>query len=160
MALDESQRATLAAAIRADTDPGVVAALAIRNDTELTRLYNLPGDFVVWRSSVLAAEYRTAVTWTEVDALTAGKARIWEWVTSGMTLPLDPSDATVRQGLADCWGPLTATRAALLAVAKRAASKAERLYTTGTGETGTPGTMGWEGPLSLSDVSDALNANP
>ena len=156
--MDSTQRATLAAALRADTDPDVVAALAIRNDTELTRLYNLPSTFIVWRTDLQPAEYREAVVWTEVDALTVGKARIWEWITQQMTVPIDASKANVRTGIADCWATNTTSRANLLAAAKRAATKAEKLFATGTGTTATPGTMGWEGQITTEDVGRALNA--
>lgn len=157
MALTTAQRATLKAMILADTDPAVQAALAIRNDTEMARLYNLPGTFIVWRTSIPVAEYREAVTWTEVDALTVGKARIWEWITSNMTLPLDASKSGVRQGLADCWAANSTTRPALLAVAKRAATKAEQLFATGVGTTNNPGTLVFDGQISIEDVGRALN---
>ena len=153
------QRTTLADALRADTDPDVVAALAIRNDTELTRLYNLSSTFVVWRTNVPVAEYRDALTWTEVDGLTAGKARIWEWVTGLMTMPLQANKLAVRQGLADCWAANSTTRASLLAVAKRFATKTEKLFTTGTGTTATPGDLVVEGTLTTEDVGRALNDN-
>lgn len=155
--LTDIQLSTLRAAILADTTPDVVAARAIRNDTELARLYNSPGSFVVWRTSVPVDEYREAVTWTEVDSLTVGKSRIWEWVTANMTLPLDTSKPGIRQGLADCWGSGTATRTALLAVAKRAATKAERLFATGTGTLGSPGLLTFEGQISIDDVGRAMN---
>ena len=158
--LTTEQRTTLAAALRADTDPDVVAALAIRNDTELTRLYNLPSTFVVWRTNVPVNEYRDALTWTEVDGLTTGKARIWEWVTGQMTLPLQANKLAVRQGLADCWAANSTTRASLLAVAKRFATKTEALFTTGTGTTATPGDLVAEGTLTTEDVGRALNDNP
>ncbi len=150
-------QATLRAAILANTDPDVIAAREIRNDTELARLYNVSSTFIVWRTAVPVSEYRDAVVWTEVDALTAGsKYRIWEWLTGNMTLPLEPAKTPVRQGLADCWGSATTTRAQLLAIAKRPATKAERLFATGTGTSGSPGALVWEGMLSISDVGAAM----
>lgn len=157
MALTPEQRAVLRTAILSDTDAAVIAARTVRNDTELARLYNLPGTFIVWRSSIPVAEYREAVTWTEVDALTVGKARIWEWLTGNMVLPLDASKAGVRQGLADCWGAATTTRGALLAIAKRSATKAEQLFASGTGTAGAPGTLVFEGFVTIEDVGRALN---
>lgn len=146
--------------INASVDPAVVTARgggAIgRNDTELARLYNLASTFVVWRSSVPIDEYRAAMTWTEVDALTVGKARIWDWLTSGMTLPLAPATAAVRQGLADCWGAATATRAALLAASKRFATVAERIFVTGTGSNATPGDLVFEGSITITDIGSAF----
>jgi len=160
MALTTAQRTTLAAHIRASVDPDVVAALAIRNDTEMTRLYNLDSAFVVWRSSVPPSEYRDAIVWTEVDGLTVGKARIWEWVTENMTIPINTSSANVRQGLADAFAQNTTTRANLLAIAKRNATVAESLFAAGTGTTQTPGTLGFEGSITIEDVGRSLNDNP
>jgi hypothetical protein len=159
--LTAAQQTTLAAAIRADTDPAVVAALDIRNDVLLAELYNAATTFVVWRTNVGPAEYRDAITWTEVDALTTGsKFRIWEWLTMSMTATIDFSRLSVRQGLQDCWASNTTTRTNLLAIAKRAASKAEKLFATGTGTSASPGTLGWEGTLSYTDIGVALGANP
>lgn len=160
MALTEAQRTTLAAHIRANTDPNVVAALGIRNDTEMTRLYNLNSTFYVWRTSVPPEEYREAMTWTEVDGLTAGKARIWDWITQGMTAAINTSKLNVRQGLSDAWAANTTTRANLLVIAKRFATVAEQIFASGTGTVGTPGTLGFEGTITTEDVGRALNDNP
>ena len=159
--LTTAQQTTLAAAIRADTDPAVVAALDIRNDVALAELYNAASTFIVWRTNVQPDEYRDAITWTEVDALTTGsKYRIWEWLTMSMTAPINFARLNVRQGLTDCWASNTTTRTNLLTIAKRAATKAEKLFATGTGTTATPGTLGWEGTLSYTDIGVALGANP
>ena len=157
MQLTTAQSAALKAAILAETDPTLVAALAVRNDTGIAEWYNAATSFVVWRSAVPVAEYRAAVVWTEVDALTVGRARIWDWLTGSFTLPINAADLNVRQGIADAFGPSTTTRSNLLAVAKRVATRAEQLLATGTGSTNSPGTMGAEGLLSAGDVSAVLN---
>lgn len=158
--MNESQRTTLAAHIRANTDPDVVAALAIRNDTEITRLYNLDSTFYVWRPTIDVAEYRDALDWTEVDNIQAAKARIWEWATGGMTLPLESGKANVRAGLAQVWAANSTTRSNLLAIAKRLASVAEEVFATGTGTENNPGDLVFEGSVTTSDVGRALNENP
>jgi len=156
--LTDAQLATLAAAIAADTDPEVIDALAIRNDTLLAQIYNGPSTFVVWRTNVPVDEYRDALTWTEVDTMTAGKARIWEWITGDMQLPLEPHKDAIRQGLADTWGSNTTTRPALIAVSKRFATLCEALFCTGTGTDATPGLLTFEGPVTIQDIGAALNA--
>jgi hypothetical protein len=158
--LTDAQQTALAAAIRASADPTVIAALALRNDVALAEWCNSASTFVVWRPEVPVADYRDAITWTEVDALTTGKARIWEWLTARMTLPINAASAAVRQGIADAFGAGTATRAALLAVSKRFASQVESLFATGTGTDATPGALIYVGPVSLTEVSVALNRNP
>lgn len=160
MALDAAQRTILAAHIRANTVPNVVAALAIRNDTELTRLYNLVTSFIVWRSSIQPDEYREVMVWTEVDGLQVGKARIWEWITASMTLPIDATKTNVRQGLADVFPANQSTRGALLAIAKRPATGGESVFATGTGTDANPGIAEFEGMLTTTDIGKALNENP
>ena len=142
MALTTEQATTLAAAIRADTDQAVIDALEIRNDVLLAALYNTASAFIVWRTDLSPEEYREAIVWTEVDALTIGKARIWDWITQNMTAPINASSVNVRQGLMDCWASNTTTRTQLVVAGKRAATKAEKLFATGTGTTAAPGTLG------------------
>lgn len=151
------QMQTLAAHIRANTDPDVVAALAIRNDVLMAELYNTSSSFIVWKTAVMPEEYREAIVWTEVDGLTAGKARIWEWVTQNMTAAINASSANVRQGLADCWAANSVTRGQMLAIAKRAASLAESIFATGDGTTAVPGTLVYEGSVPVDTISISLN---
>jgi hypothetical protein len=158
--LTTTQLVTLKAAIAAETDAifvnyrnqGATGAMA----AWLNQLTS-PA-WIVWRTNVEPAEYRDAITWTEVDALTTGsKFRIWEWLTMSMTAPIDFSRLNVRQGLQDCWASNTTTRTNLLAIAKRTATKAEKLFSTGTGTTATPATLGWEGMLSPDDIVRAIS---
>lgn len=160
MALTEAQRTTLANDIRNSTDPDVVAALAIRNDTELARLYNLPSAFIVWRESIEPIEYREAMVWTEVDGLQTGKARIWEWITQQMTMAIDATKANVRAGLAEVFQANQSTRGQLLAIAKEVCSVAEELYATGTGTDADPGVRDFVGTITTQDIGQALNENP
>ena len=160
MALTVEQRTTLAAHIRANQDADVMAALAVRNDTELRRLYNLPSSFIVWREIILPEEYREAMVWTEVDGLQVGKARIWEWVTQQMTIPLDATKSNVRAGLAEVFPANQNTRGRLLAIAKEAATVVESIFSTGTGTAASPGVRVVVGDVSLEDIGRALNDNP
>ena len=146
--LTEAQRTTLKANILANQD--TADKYAIGDLSSLANLYNAAASpaFVVWKTDLQPAEYREAIVWTEVDALTTGsKYRIWEWLTMGMTAPIDASRVNVRQGIADCWASNTTTRINLLAAAKRNASRIEKLFATGTGSTASPATMVVEGPI-------------
>ena len=160
MPLTTAQRVSLANHIRSNTDPDVVAALAGRNDTELARLYNLNSSFVVWRTNISPEEYREAINWTEVALLTDGQARIWEWVTQSMTAPIDASSANVRQGLSDTFAAGTSTRTDMLQVAKRFSNIGEQIFASGTGSNVSPGTLGFEGVITIDDIGRALNENP
>ena len=158
--LTETQRTTLAAHIRANTDPLVVDALAIRNDTELARLYNLDSAFIVWREAIQPSEYREAMVWTEIDGLQVGKARIWEWITQNMTMAIDATQDNVRAGLGEVFPANQDTRDALLTIAKEAASVAEEVFATGIGTVASPGMRVFVGNVTDTDVSKALNENP
>jgi hypothetical protein len=114
----------------------------------------------VWRTSVPPQEYTGTggVVWTEVDTMTAGDARIFEWMTGALLRPLNPSDTGQRQGIADAFGPGTATRANLLAMAKREARRVEQLYARdlAAGTNAAPDTMDFEGTVGVPDISRAL----
>ena len=153
--MDETQRILLAADIRASTDADVIAALAIRNDTELANLYNLDSTLEVWREAVQPEEYREAMDWTEVDNLPAGKARIWEWITENMMRSFDATKANIRAGLNEAWNGTTETN--LIALSKEFCSVAEKIYAD---TTASPATRDFVGNVTANDVGLALNANP
>jgi len=146
-------------ALKADIQGnGTLAALMAAGEIgQVVAYYNAPADpaFYVWRSSVPPDEYRQAIVWTEVDTMTAGKARIWEWVTARMTMPVNASDANVRQGINDAFGNST-SKTQLLAISYRACNNVEKLFATGTGTTGSPATVGYEGTISQADVEYAM----
>ena len=159
--LTDPQLQTLAAALRASTDPVVVEALAIRNDMALADWCNLPSTFIVWRTNVTQDEIQlNGFDWVMVDNLTVGKARIWEWLFNNQNRAINPSKANVRAGIDECWkgtAAMLAVRAAVYLHLKRAATNAEALFATGTGTDATPGALGFEGNLGHPDVSQALN---
>ena len=152
------QYQTLANHVRANTDPAIVAALPLRNDGQIQEWYNVDSAFVVWRSSLTAEQARIAIANSDglgqLDNLTVGKRDSLLWVLGGDTTP---ANTTQRTAIENLCGTQTALKAALLAAQKRLANKAEAIYATGTGSTAVPGTLGWEGELSVNDVSTALN---
>ena len=158
MALTQAQKQALRAHIEASQD--LATHLANSDYSAIADALNAASNpaFVVWRTSVPVAEYRDALVWTEVDGLTGGKPRIWEWLTGNLTLPLETSKAAVRQGLADCWASNSATRPALLALAKRTATRAEGVLATGTGSDAAPGDLVFEGAISGYDIGGILSA--
>lgn len=159
--LTAAQRTALAAHIRASATQAVIDALAAGDNVGLTALYNAPSSFYVWRKAVTPAEYKAALVWTEIDALTAGQARIWEWITAGMTEAVDASDANVRQGISDAFTTNAPnTKAALLVIAKAQATLFESVFATGTGTQGTPGNLVVSGTLDRRELGAALRDNP
>jgi hypothetical protein len=115
--------------------------------------------FVVWRTSVPLEEITgNGFTWTLVDALSAGTARIWEWMFDNASRSINPSKANIRQGIADVWSGTAgklAVQASVLSNCKRNATRAEKILATGTGTTESPAVMGFEGALSYQDVEQA-----
>ena len=155
--LTNAQALVLKTAILADATQA--NNVSIQDYSAIADWLNTAGAFIVWRSSIPVSEYRDSITWTEVDGLTVGsKYRIWEWLTGNMTLPLESGKTAVRTGLADCWASNSTTRANLLTIAKRAATKAEQLLATGTGSSASPGTLTWEGQISVYDIGGILSA--
>lgn len=153
--LTAPQLATLKADILLD---GVLAAKPMTSDGafDIAVAYNsiAAPDFTVWRSSVAVDQImQNGFVWTAVDSLAAGKARIWEWMSQLGSI--NPSKTNVRQGLVDAFGSGTAMANSITPHLKRLATRAEKLFATGTGTDATPATMVVEGSLSYQDVQRA-----
>jgi hypothetical protein len=157
MALTSAQSTQLAADIAADPVLGLLAHNS-DNAVKVATAYNLPAAlaFWVWRT-INPSEYKGAggIVWTEVDALTAGKARIFEWLTGNLTLPINASDANVRGGITDAFAAGTTTRTNITALGREQATRAEKLFATGTGTTASPATRTHQRPLTAWDVEQA-----
>lgn len=113
--------------------------------------------FIVWRSNVTDAEImQNGFDWTRVDNLSAGKARVWDWMFRFGYI--NPSKANVRAGIDQIWGGTAqdlAVRAAVYVHCKRSATVAEKLFASGTGSDASPAVMAFEGALSADDVAQA-----
>jgi len=156
--MTEAQLQALAGAIRSSADTEVVAALAIRNDFRLAELYNAPSGRIVWRSSVSKNEVGKAFVASALAAITAGNndklANFAAWNET-----VEPARADQRAFFDDIFSVAAGatTRAALNALWRRPATRAESIFAVGTGTEAAPATLGWEGAVSLNDISDALN---
>ena len=113
--------------------------------------------FRVWRTDIPTKDVKKGVVWTEYIGRSVGERGAFELMISNGIL--DASDPNVRQGIADCFsGPSGAgTRTSLTNLAKRDATRAEKLFATGTGSSAEPATMAFEGSLSYQDVLTARN---
>lgn len=162
MPLSPSQLVTLKAEI--DADPAL-SAFPNNNDGNfaVAAALNIAAnpEFIVWKTAVSPDEImRNGMDWTRVDNLSVGKARIWEWMTRLGTF--NPSRANIRAGIDATWVGTAAdlaVRAVVYTHCKRAATRAEKLFATGTGSDASPGTLTFEGKLSSDDVELARNAN-
>jgi hypothetical protein len=160
MALTTAQLQALKAAINAD---GALAALPHNDDAAFTiaAAFNALASpaFIVWRTNIPTKDVRKVVVWTEMNGI--AQVPLMNWYSGILANGIvDASDANVRQGIADIFaGPgAAATRTALVAMAKRSATRAEKLFATGTGSDGSPAVMVFEGNLSYQDVVSAWNS--
>ena len=176
MHLTAAQYAALKADIQADP---ALAALAGTPDGrfEIARLYNLAAapDYYVWRTSVTEDEFTMAAG---ADVANGGAATTWSWTGAGYISrsqgerdawarlfrsgACNPSLANVRQAFGDILSgntaPAPANRNHMLVLAKRRATRAEKLFAAGTGSFAAPAVMGAEGALDFADVEAALNS--
>lgn len=134
------------------SDPTATALANAADDVGLAAWLNTPeATYTVWRTDLTIEECNSAITWTEVDGLTTGKARIWEWMRTIGTL--NAAKPNIRQGISDAFASASATRNALAALAKRLATRAEKALASGAGTNASPSIMGWEGQISYADAS-------
>jgi len=157
--MTDIQLQTLVAAIRASTDPVVIAARTARNDAKLAEIYNAASSKIVWKTRVSNDDIGDAMNGTEVAGLSSlnmQRAQLLANYSSGWQNPTRADRrAAFDQIFSGAGGAIT--RAALAALWRRPASLVESLFTTGTGTDASPATLGWEGPVQVSEISRALN---
>lgn len=114
--------------------------------------------YIVWKTNVTNEEIlRNGMDWTRVDNLSVGKSRIWEWMMQFGNF--NPSKPNIRAGIDAVWVGTAAdlaVRAAVYVHCKRAATRAEKLFATGTGTDASPATMAVEGSISWMEVKTAM----
>jgi hypothetical protein len=166
--LTTAQLQALKADIAADATLAALAKTA-DNAFAIADAYNRVAapDYYVWRTNVTEAEYvgtggvdvanggaTTTWSWTAFIARTVGEQTGWE----RMFAPgwVNPSQANIRQGVSDIFSgnttAATAQRNHLTVLSKRKATRAEKLFASGTGAFATPSTLVFEGALTYNDV--------
>jgi hypothetical protein len=156
--LTPAQLATLKAAI--DADPTLAAIPATPDGAyaiaEALDVAATPA-FTVWKTAVEIDEImRNGIDWSRVDNLTVGKARIWDWLSRLGSF--NPSRANIRAGIDAAWVGTAAdlaVRATVYTHCKRPATRAEKLYATGTGTDASPAVLTFEGKLQYTEVEAA-----
>lgn len=138
------------------TDGNVAIAVILNQAATPTR--------VVWRTRVSRREIlqNDLFDWTRLDNLSVGKARIWTDIFVDGTI--NPSKANVRSGISTVWtgtAPDVAVRDAILAQCKKNATRAQALFSAGTGTTLSPATLDdnieEDFLLTFAHVDDARN---
>lgn len=170
MALTAAQKATIKADILAD---GTLNAQPNNSDGAfaIAAAYNLAAavDFWVWRTAVDKKEFTnqtsqdgTNFTWVGNGFITrsAGEQTAWAELFNS-THQVNASLPNVRQAFSDIFsgtGNAAANRTHMMSIARRKATRIEKLLATGTGSTASPGVMGFEGDISYQDVGEARNS--
>lgn len=184
MSLTTAQLQALKAAVAADPTLGQIAHTP-DNAGLVADAFNqdAAGPFVVWRSGVPADSVFNAITWASMtpnDAVptdTALNVQVWSarsLACQGKQFNLQTlltGKATVACGLARIRNAFQdalqnvpsgnngnakdAGWAAVMAAFQRNASRAEKLYASGTGTAASPADLGWEGTLAYTDVVNA-----
>jgi hypothetical protein len=165
------------AALKADIniDP-ILSVLPLNSDTAafIAEQYNLTAspDYWVWKTALTRKEVVESTSldpdgvtprtfnWTGNGFITRsqGERDAWRemWNHSGAVNPSLPS---IRQAFQDIFSgaaaPAPSNRQHLLNVARKRATRAEKLFATGTGTAATPGVMSFEGLLQYPDVVEA-----
>jgi hypothetical protein len=118
--------------------------------------------WTVWRTGVTRQEIlQNGFDWTRLDNLSVGKARVWADIFVDGTI--NPSKPNVRVGIDSVWVGTAAdlaVREAVYGHCKRAATRGQKVFSTGTGSGAAPATMqGVDESLvvTFSDVDAALN---
>lgn len=156
MSLTPAQLVTLKAAIAAEVDVPFAADRAAGNTGAMAVFYNGASTFIVWRTRVPVAELQGAYSWPEIIALTSGQEAALNLMLSlGY---LNASDSNVRSGMSSIFTSAPTTLTALTALGKRAATRGEKAFATGTGTTVTPGLLVFEGSVSGDDIVAALRS--
>lgn len=159
--LTQSQKAALKAYILADP----VLSLKPNNSDghyEIASILNtkFSPTFTVWKTSITVSEVGSAMSSSEVGGLTTANTNRLNTMAAYSGGTFNPSRADTRAGFDSVFSGAGGgvTRAALLALYKRAANHVEKLFAIGTGSDSTPATMTFEGDISYQDVGESLNS--
>ncbi len=169
--LTPAQKATLKAYIDGQGDLSVHPNTNDGNEI-VAGLLNAPAspDFWVWRTAVSKAEYTeressdaTTFNWTGAGFITRSQGERDAWrELFGADDTVNPSLVNVRQAFQDIFSggtaPAPANRTHMATVSRRRATRVEQVFATGTGSTGDPGLLTFEGTLTRVDVEEARNS--
>jgi hypothetical protein len=144
------------AAIKADitATPELNTLYLAGDNAGLADAYNAIASptFTLWRTKVTQDEImQNGFDWTQVDGLTVGKARIWEWMFKNSDIAINPSKVNVREGIDEAWkgtAAMLAVRAAIYIHCKRLATRMEKLFAVGVGSDANPAVPSFEGDVS------------
>jgi hypothetical protein len=149
----------LATYITTTTDQPPIPQNADQAAADLLNAPAVPA-FWVWRTSIPPEDYtgENTIVWPDVKTISDKDAQVFEWMTGGLVRPINAADDNVRAGIEEAFGKNSDTTANLFTIARRQATRAERIWATGAGGTtlATVGKVVWEGLITRCDVARAL----
>jgi hypothetical protein len=161
MALTTAQLQTLKAAIVADP---ILNALPNNSDGHfaIAAAMNLAASpaFIVWRTLVTLSAVGDNIIGSELAGLTSINLTRLQTILQLSPGGLNPSLADRRAFFDDVFSGAggAGTRAKLLILWKRSATRAEKLFAVGTGSDATPASLVFEGSLNTADIEAARQA--
>lgn len=156
---DPSLQQQLAAAIRANTSPAIVAAVAARNDDAIRDHYNGLSATACWRADIDGSALFEATPITNFDGLTAGKRDAWRLlIEQARVEPIDFGRPKLRAAVRDIWP--TAQGDAILLACTRKATIGELVFGGAVESSGAVSAtdLAVEIVLTSYDISTALNS--
>jgi hypothetical protein len=134
-------------------------------NAEIARLMNLAASpaFTIWRKSVSITEVGDAINATELAGLSSLNSTRLQTLVALSAAGINPSLSNRRQFFDDIFSGAGGvnTRAALLVLWKRLATRAQKLFSTGTGSDASPATtdsnVGDSFSVTAQDVDSARN---
>lgn len=132
------------------------AFLGAGNAAGLRDYLNTASAFIAWRTNVKAAEIGDAWTGTDIGGMSSlNMQRLQMLLASSPDGVFDMTRADRRAGFENPFGTnaSNASRVAMRAVWKRAATHAERLLATGAGTDASPGSLTFQGQIGSLDAA-------
>lgn len=153
--MTETQKQTLAAALRAETNAGVVSMMAIRNDVGLAEWCNSASAGDAWQPAMTNRLLFEATDVAKFDNLTSGKRDAWKLILE--FAPIDFARNKMRKAVTDIWGNTDSV--AVLQACTRKATNAENYLggVSATENTVTALKLNWTGTTSYSEIGEILN---
>lgn len=156
MALNNTQKATIRAAIFASVDQAVIDARegATRHDAFIETWLNGDSAQDAWMTSVDKRGLFEATDIVKFDTISAGKRDSWKLLLDNA--PIDFTRNKSRKAVDDVWG---ADAPGVLAGLVRKATRAEEILggTDATNSTVTAWKLNWSGLVTRAEVGDILN---
>lgn len=156
--LTKAQEATLAAAIRTETNAGVIAALASGDSLALQAWCASDSPTDAWESSMPGRLLFESIAVAKFTALSGVNREAWQYLLQ--FAPIDFSRNKFRKAVTDIWGPTDSVT--VLQACVRKANYGE-FYLGGTvASEGSVSALNLKvvGVLNVEDISLALNRNP